>query len=264
MSSNEKLLIEKYSGLSEDKRGDASHAFALEFHYTKKILDQYINKDSLVIEIGCGTGYYGLYLSELCREYIGVDLVHENIDLFNERIADNSIKNCKGRVGDATNLSDIKNEMFDVVLISGPMYHLPGRERDLVFEEAKRICKLNGIIIFTYQNRLGVYLQACILSNPQEYPNKNANHYYLDKSTSDKTPGLFYFSSPEEMKKQAKKHELKILRNVGVKYYFNSQLINNMDEEKYKCWMEFHDHLCESESSVGLSVQALLICQRGI
>ncbi|MCL2007491.1 MAG: class I SAM-dependent methyltransferase [Treponema sp.] len=262
MSSNEKLLIEKYSGLIEEQRGNASRAFALEFHYTKKVLNNYVDKNSTIIEVGCGTGYYGLYLSELCKEYTGVDLIKENIELFNSKISDNKILNCKALVGDATNLVNIDNEVFDLVLVSGPMYHLPGAERDLVFEEAKRICKKNGIIIFTYQNRLGVYLQACILSNPDEYPNETANNFFLEKSTSDKSPGLFFFTSPEEMKSQAKKHKLRILKNVGVKYYFNSKLIDNMDDPKYKCWMDFLDHLCESESGAGLSVQALLVCRR--
>jgi hypothetical protein len=63
----------------------------------------------------------------------------------------------------ALRLTGINENEFDVVLVFGPMYHLPPEERDMVFEESKRICKIDGIIMFAYQSKLGAYLQAGIL-----------------------------------------------------------------------------------------------------
>jgi hypothetical protein len=83
----------------------------------------------------------------------------------------------------------------------------------------------------------------------------------LTKGTDDEFPGLFYFTTPEEISERAKYHGLSVLKNIGINFFFNKEQINNMDEEMYKCWLEFSDYLCDSESCTGLSVHALLICK---
>jgi len=262
MSSNEKEIIEKYTNYNEDARATLSRADGLEFHFTKKVLDKYIYHEQSVIEIGCATGYYGMYLADKCRSYTGVDLVPAHIELFNEKIRKADIKNIKTLVGDATNLSNIQNEEYDIVLVFGPMYHLPPEERDLVFIEAKRICKNDGILLFSYVNKLGAYLQDGILSFPDIYPNPITSECILEKGINDISTEPFFFTTPEEISEVAKKHGLKILRNIGVNFWFNKELINNMDEAKFRCWLEFSEHMCESESCTGLSTHALLVCRK--
>lgn len=87
MSSNERNIINRYKdGIREETRssGDRSD-YNTEFKYTKRILNRYINESSDVIEIGCGTGYYGMYLADKCNNYVGFDIVPDNIDLFNTK-----------------------------------------------------------------------------------------------------------------------------------------------------------------------------------
>ena len=165
-------------------------------------------------------------------------------------------------VGNGTDLKNIKDSDFDIVLVFGPMYHLPHNERDLVFTESKRICNQNGILMYAYQSKYGAYLQAGILSYPNHYPNKVANEYILIKETDDEFPGLFYFTTPMEIKESAISHGLDIIKNVGVNYYFNKEQINNMDNEKYESWLEFSEYLCNDESCTGLSNHSILICKK--
>jgi ubiquinone/menaquinone biosynthesis C-methylase UbiE len=262
MSSNEKWINEWYTKKSEDQRAFISRAHGLEFHFTKKLLEKYVGNQSKIIEIGCGTGYYGMFLHDLCKEYTGVDIVPENLDLFEEKIEKNGIKNISTMVGDATNLININGNEFDVVLVFGPMYHLPPEERDLVFKEAKRICKADGIMMFAYINKLGAYLQDGVLTDPNRYPNKNANEYVFVKETSDDTPGLFFFTSPGKMKENAENNELEVIKNVGVNFFFNKELINNMDDEKFGCWLEISEYMCNDESCTGLSTHSIIICKK--
>lgn len=262
MSSNEKLVFGNYSNKSEDKRAYDSRATGLEFYFTKKLLEKYISKQLKVIEIGCGTGYYGMFLHDKCNNYIGVDLTPENIEVFNEKIEKEKIKNITTMVGDATRLSNIAGNEFDMVLVFGPMYHLPPEERDMVFEEAKRICKEDGILMFAYQGKLGAYLQAGILSYPNHYPNKKTNEFVLIKETDDERPGLFYFTTPEKIRECAKLHELEVIKNVGVNFMFNKEQINNMDDEKFECWLEFSEYMCNDETCTGLSIHSILICKK--
>jgi SAM-dependent methyltransferase len=262
MSSNENFVREWYSQKEEDKRAFLSRAGGLEFYFTKKLIEKYITKQSKIIEIGCATGYYGMFLFDKCKEYIGVDLSPDNIKIFNEKIKKNNIKNIMTMVGDATNLFQIGNDEFDVVLVLGPMYHLPPEERDIVFNEAKRICKNDGIMMFAYINKLGAYLQEGILSVPDRYPNKYANECILEKELSDDLQGLFYFTNSEKIKERAEFNGLKVIKNLGVNFFFNRELINNMDNEKYESFLEFSEYLCNDESCTGLSNHSILICKK--
>ena len=118
-----------------------------------------------VIELGCGAGHYALYYHDKCKEYVGVDITPENIDILNDKVKASGIRNVTGRIGDATKLDFLVDESFDVVLCLGPMYHLPPDERELVFDECRRICKSGGIAAFAYINRVGVYAGACVTTS---------------------------------------------------------------------------------------------------
>ena len=203
-----------------------------------------------------------MFLFDKCKKYVGIDLSPDNIKIFNEKIEKNSIKNIITMVGDATNLFQIGNDEFDVVLVLGPMYHLPPDERDIVFNEAKRICKNDGIMMFAYINKLGAYLQEGILSVPDRYPNKYANECILEKELSDDLQGLFYFTNSGKIKERAEFNGLKVIKNLGVNFFFNRELINNMDDEKYESFLEFSEYLCNDESCTGLSNHSILICKK--
>jgi len=261
MAKNEQLIRDWYSNKREENRDAKSRANGIEFYFTKKVLEKYVNKQTSVIEIGCGTGYYGIFLTDKCKIYTGVDISPENIELFNNKIKSANIENINAMVGDATNLVNIENNKYDIALVLGPMYHLPPEERDLVFMEAKRICKDNGIIIFAYINKLGVYLYGA-LSWPDIYPNKEAFEYVLINETDDIKTDSFFYTTPEKMAECAKKYELTVLKNIGVDFVFNSNQINSMDDEKYEYWLKYLEYLCESESCTGLSNHTLLICKK--
>ena len=262
MAFDENIIRERYSDASrEDNRSTLNRARGIEFHYTKKILTEFIGLESSVMEIGCGTGYYGMYFSDKCKEYTGIDLSPENIQMFNNKINDNGINNIKTLIGNATKLDTIKDSIYDIVLVFGPMYHLPEKERDLVIKESKRICKNGGIIIYAYINKLGAYLNG-ILRIPEKYPDKNANEFCLLKETDDVFTDVFYYTTPKKIADCAKACGLEVIRNIGVDFLFGEKIINEMDEEKYKCWMEFSDYMVQSESCTELSGHALLVCKK--
>ena len=62
MAYNFEFIREKYQYTDkEDGRFLESRAAGLEAHYTKRQLDLLVGKQSSVLELGCATGYYGLY-----------------------------------------------------------------------------------------------------------------------------------------------------------------------------------------------------------
>jgi len=263
MASNQDKIVSYYKGYEEDKRATSSRENGLEFHYTKKLLSEYIAPESRVIEIGCGTGYYGMFFADKCAHYTGVDLSPDNVAVFNEKIAAKQKENIRAAVGDATALSEFSDNSFDVVLCLGPMYHLPQEERAKVFDECHRIARPGAVLAFAYINGLGAYLSACVHDTMRlTYPNAETNHAVFELKTDDQLPGVFFFMSPKEIEHEAKQKRLEVLKNLGVNFGFTSCAVDAMSEEQFKCYMEIADRMSNDPLCTGLSEHALLICRK--
>ena len=218
---------------------------------------------SNVVELGCATGYYAMFYADKCALYTGVDLSPDNIAVFREKIAALGENNVCAMVGDATDLSEISGNSFDVVLCLGPMYHLPREERLKVFDECKRIARAGAFIAFAYINGLGAYVAACVHDKGRAtYPNVQTNHSVFKLKTDDQMPGVFFFTSPEEMELDAKSKNLEVLKNRGVNFDFASGAVEAMSDEQFECYMELADKMNDSSFCAGLSAHALMICRK--
>ena len=250
-------------GMGEDSRATRSRSQSLEFHYTKQALDEYINNNTRVLEVGCATGYYAFNFADKCREYVGVDLFPPHIELFKQKIAGSGFSNISCFVGNAKNLDVVESDSFDVVCCLGPMYHLPPVERELVFAECSRVCKPGGVIAFAYINKIGVYVGACVHDEYRSvYPNRKTNDFLLRQGTDDEKPGTFYFTMPEEIEAAAAKHGLVKLRNMGTDSFITMSIVDKMDDETFEIYMELADEMVKHESCTGMSNHALLICRK--
>ena len=262
MNSNQDKIFEMYSdGTKEDARAMRSRTSALEFYYTKKHLDSYITKGSRMLEVGCATGYYGMYYTDKSREYVGIDLCPQHIEIFKRKISENNLKNVTCSVGDATKLDGIADGSFDVVLCLGPMYHLPPEERDKVFDECVRVCKSNGTLAFAYINTIGVYAGACVVFG-ERYPNEKANNALLIRGHDDLRPDTLFFMTPEEINADAGKHGLIKLKNLGTEFYITMGIVDNMNDEQFEVMRPLYDRMTSHESCTGMANHALLICKK--
>ena len=102
--------------------------FKLEGIRTKEIIERYIQKENLeVLDIRGGAGYYSFWLHEKGHHVSLVDLSPANIELAKGRSQSSGVSLKRTETGDAVNLN-FSNEQFDVVLLLGPLYHLPDRD----------------------------------------------------------------------------------------------------------------------------------------
>lgn len=262
MSSNREFIYAQYGdGKKEEARATVSRSTSLEFHYTKKHLDGYITKDSRVLEVGCATGYYGMYYADKCREYDGIDICPSHIEIFSRKIAQSGLTNVTCAVGDATDLSGIASGSYDAVLCLGPMYHLPAADREKVFAECARVCKAGGILAFAYINMLGVYAGACVLDGAH-YPSALANENVLLHGKDDMRPDTFFYTVPEEMNAAAARHGLTRLHNLGTDFFVTMAAVDGMTDEKFELMRPLYDRMTSHESCTGMSNHALLICRK--
>ena len=263
MASNQESVKNYYHGGGEDGRARASRAISEEFYYTEKFIRPFITPSTRVLELGCGTGYYGFRFAGLCAEYVGIDLSPDNIAIFREKITASGIQNLRCECGDATDLAQIPSNSFDVILCLGPMYHLPREARARVFDECRRIAADDAVLAFAYINRLGVYAGACTRWGAR-YPNRETNRAVFEHSTDDDRPDLFFYTSPEEMQADAESHGFSDVCQYGLDFFFLGGAIDEMTEEQFACYRELADRMSESSSCVGLANHALLTCRKKV
>lgn len=232
----------------------------MEYHYTKRILERYVGRECSVLEIGCGTGYYGVHLSGRCKAYHGIDISPGNINVFSEKIEQMGLGSVTAAVGDATDMASIGNEQYDIVLTLGPMYHLPPGERDRVFENSKRVCKAGGILLFAYINKLGVYLGSCI-RRPDVYPNGQKNQSILREGIDDSRESMYWFTMPEEMEDATMAHGLCVFENLGVDYTL-APSTPDMGEAQKAAWADMIAIMCQSKSCAGFANHAVMVCRK--
>ena len=78
-----------------------------------------------IIELGCGNGANSIYLEKRYKKYTGMDFSSELI-----KIADNKY-GCENRRFYSGNISDLKDEKYDIVVCVGVLHHLPDLEEYL-------------------------------------------------------------------------------------------------------------------------------------
>lgn len=135
---NEENLIKYYNKFNEDKRLNSKYG-QIEYITSMKYIHEYLNTmdNPKVMDIGAGTGRYSIALAEEGYDVTAVELVKHNL-----RVIEQKSDKVKAFQGNATNLSKFNDEIFDLVLLFGPMYHLCDKDSQLkALNEAKRITK---------------------------------------------------------------------------------------------------------------------------
>src|SRR5213594_2265087 len=82
-----------------------------------------ITKGIKVLDLGCGDGTTALPEARLGAEVLGVDIAKNLVAAGNKRAKEQGLTNCKFQEGDASNLHELKDDTFDLVVsIFGAMF----------------------------------------------------------------------------------------------------------------------------------------------
>ena len=104
-----------------------------------------ITKGLKLLDLGCGDGTTALPAAKLGAEVIGVDIASNLVEAGNQRAAELALTNCKFQEGDASNLAELPDHSFDLVLsLFGAMF--APRPFD-VAKEMVRVTRPGGRII---------------------------------------------------------------------------------------------------------------------
>ncbi len=104
-----------------------------------------ITKGLKVLDLGCGDGTTALPAAKLGADVTGVDIARNLVEAGNKRAAELGLPNCRFQEGDATNLNQLPDKSFDlVVTIFGAMF--APRPFD-VAKEMVRVTRPGGRIV---------------------------------------------------------------------------------------------------------------------
>ena len=251
-------LEEYYNKFNEDKRLNTRRG-QVEFITNMKYIHKYLKKGDKILDIGAGTGKYSLSLDKEGYEVTAVELVKRNIQIINKKNP-----HLKTILGNALDLSMIKDNTYDVVLLFGPMYHLKKREDQIkALAEAKRVTKKEGIIFVSYcMNDYAVITHGFIEGNIQE----NIKNQQIDQEFKILENGnpLYDYVRIEDIDKFNNKTKLKrmqIISSDGMANYIRGTL-NKMSKETFNIYLKYHLSICERKDFLGVSTHLLDILKK--
>jgi SAM-dependent methyltransferase len=104
-----------------------------------------ITKGLKVLDLGCGDGTTALPAARLGADVLGVDIAKNLVEAGNKRANEQGLTNCKFQEGDASNLHELEDQAFDLVVsIFGAMFAPRPFE---VAKEKVRVTRSGGRII---------------------------------------------------------------------------------------------------------------------
>lgn len=251
-------LEKYYNKFNEENRLLSRHG-QVEFNTTYKYIQQFINEKKIKIcDIGAGTGRYSEKLCDEGHDVTAVELVKRNLEIIRSKH-----KNIKTWQGNAVNLSFLENEIFDITLLLGPMYHL-SKEEDKIkaLNEAKRITKKGGIIFVAYCMNDFSVLTYC-------FREKNILKCINDKTLTSDFHGIFTekdlynyvrIEDINRINEKTSSKRIKIFAPDGPSDYFRKE-INALSEEEFSYFKEYVIQIAERKDLLGSSSHLVDILQ---
>lgn len=102
-----------------------------------------ITKNHFVLELGCGSGVLGNWISKNSANYVGIDISSNMLNSFNNSSGENSVELLQG----ITDKIPFNDNIFDVIVMNSVTMYIHDNEILLnTFKEMQRVAKNNGIL----------------------------------------------------------------------------------------------------------------------
>ena len=259
MDNRYELLNKFYNEIcDEDIRLDAKHR-QLEFLTTNRYIQKYLKPGCRILEVGAGTGKYSLYYAKKGYKVNAIEFVQHNLDILNKKITDDM--DIIAEQGDAVDLSRFEENLFDIVLVLGPLYHLyTDDEINKCISEAKRVCKSNGVMMFAYIPNDSVMISWALLKGHLKsgFENKQFDENFKMISEPNEIMRAFYIDEIETIMKNNSIEKITNISTSGVAPHFRD-IIDNLSDEEFEIWKNYHYNSCERKEVQGFSTHMLFI-----
>lgn len=252
-------LIDFYNHYDEDGRLALKHG-SVEFFTTMRYIEKYIKPGARVLEIGAGTGRYSHALARQGYAVDAVELVEHNIEIFRKNTQ--SGERITITQGNAMDLSAFEDNLYDITLLLGPLYHLYSIEdKRQAVREALRVTKTGGVIFAAY-----VISDGCLLDEGFKRGNISVAEY-IEKGLID--PQTFAAKSePKDLFELVRKEDIDDLMSVFpvTRLHYVAadgcallmrEAVDRMDDEAFQLFLNYHFATCEREDLLGITSHAV-------
>lgn len=254
-------LEKYYNKFNEEKRLLRRHG-NIEFITSMRYIHKYLEEmtEAKILDIGAGTGRYSVALAEEGYDVTAVELVKYNLGILKKK--NSSVKAFQGN---ALNLSRFEDNAFDLTLLFGPMYHLYTMDDKIkALSEATRVTKENGIILVAYCMN-----EFCVITHAfkENYAKECVKEGKLTKDfhSVSTEKDLYDYVRLEDIEKineaVSRVERVQIIAADGAANYLRP-VLNAMDEETYRLFIEYHLSTCERPDLMGASAHTVDILRK--
>ena len=252
------LLDEYYASRDEEKRLLSQHG-QLEYLTTMKYIHECISQINTpnILEVGAGTGRYSVALAKEGYSVTAVELVQHNLDVLRSKL--DGTEPITAIQGDALNLSSFRDQSFELTMLLGPMYHLYTFEDKIqAMSEAVRVTKPGGYILVAYCMNEPTIIQYAFLGGHLDEVikmNMLTDEWHCKSGPKE----IFVLVRTEDislLNSQFPMDRIKLVATDGAAHYI-SKFIDEMDQDTFAKWMEYHFATCERQDLIGASNHTL-------
>lgn len=262
-------FMDYYNNYNEEIRTKRSRVHTIEFMTNVELIKRHISSKSNILDVGAGTGVYSFYFAEQGHTVEALDIVPKHVDEMRVKKSDlKSDLNINVDLGNALDLSQYDNEMFDIVICFGPIYHLRSiEERERCIKECRRVLKKGGYLAVAYLNK-NFIVPRSFMSDANPLKESDINDLFNSGNVLSKEEKDFlsiaHFDTPSEIEGLIKNQKMKVSLHGGAEGIspFISDKINNLSDDDYKLWLDYHFRSCTDESIIGISNHGILVAKK--
>lgn len=257
--SHEENVCEFYQEFSEERRLSKDQAHMVEFHTTMRYIRNHLitGRRCKILEVGCGTGAYSLELAREGHEVLATDISENNLDVLRKKVEEGMSLEIKRL--NATDLSCIKDDTYDLTTVLGPIYHLTDdSDITLALSEVKRVTKRDGFIFLAFLSKDYILMRNCeeIFNESNEDIDSLIDGYSAPN-------GIFNYMTISEMEDVICNNDLELISIVSTDgiTQFLEEKVNGFSTFEYNKFLEHHYKNCERRELMGYCAHILCITQ---
>ena len=164
--------------------------------------------------------------------------------------------------GNAVDLNSLKDDIFDITLVLGPLYHLYDElDIDKAIKEAIHVTKSGGKIFIAYlTNDSVIYSYGVRKGNLKRLKEICDDNWNMPKLKEE----IFATFKVDDFSKLMKKYEVKELETVATDGFAPNMAdyINKMTDEEFEIFLDYHLKNCKRKDLMGYSSHILEIVEK--
>ena len=236
----------------------------VEFEINRRYIEKYARKGGRVLDIGGGPGRYALHLAQMGCDVTLLDLSQGNVAFAKEKAAQIGLA-LNAVCGDARYADTQVAGVFDIVLLMGPLYHLPEEaDRVMAVQAAINVLKPGGVLFAAF-----ISSYAAVWDYLARYPgmilNESEGHFFdlmeKDQSFSGLSFTETHFIRPADVRPFMAKFPLEQLHFLGSESILalGEQALKDQPHQVLAAWIDYACKVCEREEFLPMAEHFLYI-----